>query len=124
MLAADNTPSGCNGMAAPWGFSTITQYRPQGVINGVEAKEIKGQIRAWKWLADENADKTKVFSLQLGDKINVLLYEMIDKYPDPANTAVWKAESYAWLALSATVSRAGALSLGLCSLLAIQTLIF
>ena len=53
-------------------------------------------MRVWKWLADESADRSKVWSLERKDKVSILLYEMVDKVKDPSNNAVWKAESYNW----------------------------
>jgi hypothetical protein len=53
-------------------------------------------VRVWKWLADESADRSKVWSLERKDKVSILLYEMVDKVKDPSNNAVWKAESYNW----------------------------
>ena len=104
---------GCYGMANPWGVSTITQYRAAGLINGVQAPEVKGYVRVWKWLADESANLSKVWSLERKDKISVLLYEMVDKVKDPANNAVWKAESYNWYTeVSDGIKSAASLTVG------------
>lgn len=103
---------GCYGMANPWGVSTITQYRAAGLINGVQAEEVRGYVRVWKWLADQSADRSKVWGLERKDKVDILLYEMIDKVKDPANNAVWKNEAYSWYTTIATVSQASSLAVG------------
>lgn len=38
-----------------------------------------GSVRAWHFLADEGADRTKVWKVENGDLLNVLFYEYIDK---------------------------------------------
>jgi hypothetical protein len=110
---------GCYGMASPWGVSTMTQYRAAGVINGVDSKEVLGYVRAWKWLADESADRSKVWGLERKDNVSILFYEMIDKVKDPNNNAQWKAESYNWYTTTisgiqqATSLAVGSIALGL-----------
>lgn len=39
----------------------------------------KGHVRAHYFLGDVGADVTRVFSLEKGQKLNILLYEFIDK---------------------------------------------
>lgn len=98
------TSTGCYGMAAPWGFSKITDY---AAASG-SLSEVKGSVRAWHWLADKDADRTTVWAVEKDDTLNILVYEMIDKNAvSPAN--VWTAESYHWYAK--TVKVAGAMSL-------------
>lgn len=41
------------------------------------AKE--GSLRAWHFLADKSGDKTKVWSIEKTDKLNILFYEFIDR---------------------------------------------
>ena len=97
----------------------MTQYRAAGVINGVDSKEVLGYVRAWKWLADESADRSKVWGLERKDNVSILLYEMIDKVKDPNNNAQWKAESYNWYTTTisgiqqATSLAVGSIALGL-----------
>lgn len=64
----------CYGMASPWGFGTVYNYFP--AQNG--QVEQLGSVRAWHFLADKDADVTKVFSIEKDDYINVLLYEFKD----------------------------------------------
>jgi 4-alpha-glucanotransferase len=67
-------------MAKPWGISPITDYKPARTgSNGVPIDEVLGYARAWKWLADENVDRTKIWSLEQQETVEILLYEMIDK---------------------------------------------
>ena len=37
-----------------------------------------GSVRAWHFLADKGADRTKVWKVERGDLFNVLFYEFID----------------------------------------------
>lgn len=68
------TANGCNGTAVPWGLNTISNFVPAGAS---AAKE--GSLRAWHFLADKVGDKTKVWSIEKNDKLNVLFYEFIDR---------------------------------------------
>jgi hypothetical protein len=36
-------------------------------------------LRAWHFLADAGADKSKVWSIEANDVLNVLFYEFIDR---------------------------------------------
>ena len=66
-------------MTAPWGRSTITNYTASKTVGSVTTPQTKGYVRAWKWLADEKADRSLVWGVQKSDTLNVLLYEMVDK---------------------------------------------
>lgn len=68
------TSTGCNGAATPWGLSAITNYAAAGA-----GAEVKGSVRAWHFLADAGADKSKVWSIEVNDVLNVLFYEFIDR---------------------------------------------
>lgn len=55
--------------------------------------EVKGYQRAWKWLADYDASRTSVMSIEKGDTLNVLAYEFIDQ---TAGALTWNSEKVAW----------------------------
>ena len=59
-------------------------------------------MRAWHWLAEKDADRTQVWSVEKADTLNILLYEMVDKTATSPATA-WTAETYKWYAKSVTV---------------------
>ena len=81
-------------MAAPWGFSKITDY----AAATANTRVVKGSVRAWHWLADKDADRTQVWAVEKDDTLQILLYEMVDKTAvSPATT--WTAESYQQLPL-------------------------
>ena len=80
----------CNGIDAPWGLSTMTKYSR---ANG-STPEVKGSQRAWKWLADYGASTTSIMSIEKGDTINVLAYELIDK--TAAFPTLWEGEKIQW----------------------------
>ena len=73
-------------------------------------------MRVWKWLADEQADRGKVWGMERKDKIDILLYEMIDKVKDPNNNAVWKAETFNWYTEIVLASGATSLAVGVLGL--------
>ena len=68
----------CHGMDAPWAFFDIHQYVP----GKCACKEELGQQRAWHWLADSNADRSKLFAIETGNTLNILVYEFVDMVPD------------------------------------------
>jgi hypothetical protein len=47
----------CNSVDLPWASTTYTEYAP-GVNNGAPTL---GQVKAWHFLAEKNADVTKNF---------------------------------------------------------------
>lgn len=92
-----NRSYGCYGITKPWGFSAMTQYKAASA----NSPEVKGYVRAWKWLADEGADRTKVWGLEVKDSVNILVYEKVDKVAiaNPAGGSpaqVWGPVSYQW----------------------------
>lgn len=78
-------PNGCFGMADPWGLTDITDFKTIDSTN-----KVYGHVRAWKWLADDKADMSKVWSIKNGQKASVLLFEFIDSVPDSTGSA-WTA---------------------------------
>ena len=78
-------------MAAPLGFSKITDYAAATANTSV----VKGSVRACHWLADKDADRTQVWAVEKDDTLQILLYEMVDKTAVSAATT-WTAESYQW----------------------------
>jgi len=52
-------------MAAPWGFSKITDY----AVATANTSVVKGSVRAWHWLADKDADRTQVLAVEKDDTL-------------------------------------------------------
>lgn len=91
--------------------------------------EIKGYTRAWKWMADVGADRSRVWGLEVNDQVNILLYEMTDKVSinNPIANAtpaqVWSTEVFRWYTAIVRVTSASALNQGLAVLIC-STLLF
>ena len=87
------TTIGCQGAAVPWGLNAVVNYTPAGA-----SAAVNGSLRAWHFLGDSGADKTKVWSINTGDTVNVLFYEFIDKSAGTAaaGAAYGIAESFSW----------------------------
>jgi hypothetical protein len=59
----------CNGVDAPWGLLDMVD------------DQTTGSQMAWKWLADYNASTSAIMSIEKGDKLNIMVYEYLDKVP-------------------------------------------
>ena len=73
----------------------MTQY----IGSFCACNEVKGNQRAWKWLADTKAAvKSTAFAAEPGDYLNVLVYEFIDKKaPAPGGQDEWIPETVRWV---------------------------
>lgn len=83
----------CNGIDAPWGLFPMKAYTAGA----------SGEQRAWKWLANNTASKSSIFSVEAGDKLNILAYEFIDKTD---NAGAWNPEKVRWAGFQYTVTGA------------------
>jgi hypothetical protein len=72
-------------------------------------------LRAWHFLAEEGADRTKVFRIERGDYLNILYYEFIDKSAGSASAGqtYGNPEVFQWDVSQKLVSRATALEISL-----------
>ena len=75
----------------------------------------KGSLRAWHFLADEGADRTKVFRIEKGDSLNILYYEFIDKSAGTATAGQTYGipETFLWEVSQKQVNLGTALNAGL-----------
>ena len=69
----------CYGIDLPWAFTTVTDY----VANSLTV----GNVRAVHYLADNASDKTKIFSIEKNDLLDVLLVNYRDYAPNTAANA-------------------------------------
>ena len=90
----------CNGVTFPWGYNAVTQF----AASGVASSEIKGAVRAWHFLADNATDKTRIWSVEKNDVLNVLFYEFVDKTGSPG--AAWTPSIVRWDVKTYTVAGA------------------
>lgn len=81
-------------------------------------------MRVWHWLADKGQDVTKMLSLEKGNKVNVLLYEFVDKKQGTAAVgSAWTAAGasaggYSWSVTSFDITGASSLFFGATTLVA------
>lgn len=96
-------------MQAPWGLEGLVNYTPAGA-----SAAVNGSQRAWKWLADKSiASKSSVLSIEKGDTLNIIAYELKDKVPSTTlpnpPPDVWDPAVPQWVVMQWTVSGASSL---------------
>lgn len=92
-------------MQAPWGLEGLVNYTPAG------ASAVNGSQRAWKWLADKSiASKSSVLSIEKGDTLNIIAYELKDKVPNTTPLSdVWDPAVPQWVVMQWTIAGASSL---------------
>jgi len=116
-----NRSYGCYGMAKPYGYTIKNQFK---AASGSDP-QLNGYTRAWKWLAELGADKSKVFSLEINDKVNIMLYEMVDKTPNMGTSPTsWNPAVYKWQTAQVSVTYANTMTFSTSVITALLLLYF
>jgi hypothetical protein len=93
----------CLGFDKPWGFNWANwSAKDKGAII---LSSSDSQVRAWHFLGDKGSDATKVWQVESEDRLNVFIYEFIDKQAGTATggQAYQIAEKINWSLRTITI---------------------